>query len=82
MRERYEAEISNIIREVLMLDAETHVKQDQEFKAQFEMDSMDALDIIMQVKEKYALEIPKEDYAHFTSMDKLVDYLAGRKVLQ
>ena len=82
MREKYEEEISNIIQEVLMLDGEVSLKANREFKTQLEMDSMDALDIIMQVKEKYALEIPKEDYTHFTSMNKLVDYLASRKVLQ
>ncbi len=78
MNEQYQKEILDIIQDVLMLDSEAKIDFGRDFQSQLEMDSMDALDIIMQVKEKYALEIPKEDYIHFASMDKLVGYLASR----
>jgi acyl carrier protein len=47
----------------------------QDFRDQLEMDSMDFLDIVMELRKRYRVQVPEEDYEHLVSMDKTVAYL-------
>ena len=39
------------------------------------MDSMDFLDIVMELRKRYRVQVPEEDYEHLVSMAKTVAYL-------
>lgn len=45
------------------------------FREQLELDSMDFLDIVMELRKRYRVQIPEEDYEHLATMDGTVEYL-------
>ena len=45
------------------------------FRDQMELDSMDFLDIVMELRKMYRIQIPEEDYENLTTMDSTVNYL-------
>lgn len=45
------------------------------FRDQMELDSMDFLDIVMELRKQYRIQIPEEDYEHLISMASTVKYL-------
>lgn len=45
------------------------------FREQMELDSMDFLDIVMELRKLYRVQIPEADYEHLASMDSTVTYL-------
>ncbi|WP_459556927.1 acyl carrier protein [Lacunimicrobium album] len=45
------------------------------FRQQMELDSMDFLDIVMELRKQYRVQIPEEDYPNLVSMDSTVKYL-------
>ena len=45
------------------------------FRDQLELDSMDFLDIVMELRKRYRVQIPEEDYAELASMESTVKYL-------
>jgi acyl carrier protein len=48
---------------------------DKSFREQLEMDSMDFLDIIMELRKRYRIQIPEEEYPQLASMASTVAYL-------
>ncbi|HAN96944.1 MAG TPA: acyl carrier protein [Planctomycetaceae bacterium] len=45
------------------------------FREQLELDSMDFLDIVMELRKRYRVQIPEEDYPRLGSMASTVEYL-------
>ena len=45
------------------------------FREQMELDSMDFLDIVMELRKRHRIQIPEEDYPQLASMDSTVTYL-------
>jgi acyl carrier protein len=45
------------------------------FREQMELDSMDFLDIVMELRKQYRIQIPETDYEHLISMQSTVNYL-------
>ncbi len=39
------------------------------------LESMDFLDVIMDLRKRYGVEVPEADYGHFATMKGCVDYL-------
>jgi acyl carrier protein len=54
------------------------LKEDVPFRDQLELDSMDFLDIIMELRKRYRLQVPEEDYPELASMSSTVRYLEPR----
>jgi len=54
------------------------VKGDVRLRDQLEMDSMDFLDIVMELRKRYKIEVPKEDYPLLATLDSCVSYLAPK----
>jgi acyl carrier protein len=48
---------------------------DKNFRDQLELDSMDFLDIVMELRKRHRVQIPEEDYGHLASMQSTVNYL-------
>ena len=53
----------------------SNLKEDVPFREQLELDSMDFLDIIMELRKRYRVQIPEEDYPKLASMSGTVAYL-------
>ena len=47
----------------------------KEFRDQMELDSMDFLDIVMELRKRYRVQVPEEDYENLVSMGSTVSYL-------
>jgi len=56
----------------------THLKSDVALREQLELDSMDFLDIVMELRKRYKIEVPEADYGHLASLDSCVTYLAPK----
>ena len=53
----------------------SNLKDDVPFREQLEMDSMDFLDIVMELRKRYRIQIPEDDYLALASMQSTVSYL-------
>ena len=54
------------------------LKSNLRLRDQLEMDSMDFLDIVMELRKRYKIEVPKEDYPQLATLDSCAAYLAPR----
>jgi acyl carrier protein len=54
------------------------LKDETPFREQMELDSMDFLDIVMELRKQYRVQIPEDDYHHLASMNSTVEYLKPR----
>jgi acyl carrier protein len=54
------------------------LKDDVAFREQLQLDSMDFLDIVMELRKRYRVQIPEEDYPNLRSMNSTVEYLEPR----
>ena len=61
---------------VIASDADlSNVKGDVRLRDQLDIDSMDFLDIVMKLRKRYKIEVPKEDYLRLATLDGCVKYL-------
>jgi len=70
-------EIKAVILEVLDI-AEEKVLIDARFGADLEADSLDVVEILMQLEEKYGLEIPEEMAQNIKTVKQMVEYIEQR----
>ncbi|MFQ5493994.1 MAG: acyl carrier protein [Phycisphaerae bacterium] len=54
------------------------VKGDVGLRDQLDLDSMDFLDIVMELRKRYKIEVPKEDYPQLASLDSCASYLGPK----
>lgn len=71
--------ISDVIIEIIKdidEDADTTaLAADQPLRDQLDLDSMDFLDIVMELRKRYKLQIPEEDYPQLATLESCVNYL-------
>ncbi len=76
------AEIREVILDILQDIAPDEdlsgLKDDVPFRDQLELDSMDFLDIVMELRKRYRVQVPEEDYPQLASMASTTEYLAPR----
>ncbi|MBA3315606.1 MAG: acyl carrier protein [Planctomycetaceae bacterium] len=53
----------------------SNITDDVPFREQLELDSMDFLDIVMELRKRYRVQIPEDDYEHLATMQGTVNYL-------
>ena len=51
------------------------LKDEVPFRQQLQLDSMDFLDIVMELRKRYRVQVPEEDYPALASMQSTVEYL-------
>ena len=56
----------------------SNLKEEVLFRDQLELDSMDFLDIVMELRKRYRIQIPEEEYTELGSMASTVKYLEPR----
>ncbi|MEX0332330.1 MAG: acyl carrier protein, partial [Puniceicoccaceae bacterium] len=51
---------------------------DVRLRDQLDLDSMDFLDIVMELRKQFGIEVPEEDYQQLASLDSCADYLTPK----
>ena len=72
-------EIKDVILEIIEdIDEEadfTSLDPDKPLRDQLDLDSMDFLDIVMELRKRYKLQIPEEEYPELATLNSCVNYL-------
>jgi len=68
-------EILDILQDIAPDDDLTDLDDARAFREQLELDSMDFLDIVMELRKRHRIQIPEEDYTELASMKSTVTYL-------
>jgi len=75
-------EIREVILEIIRdIDDEAdldNLNSDEALRDQLDLDSMDFLDIVMELRKRYQIQIPEEDYPQLATLDSCVNYLMPR----
>ena len=71
-------EVLDILRDIAPDEDLTQLDDEVAFRDQMELDSMDFLDIVMELRKRHRIQIPEEDYSHLASMNSTVAYLEPR----
>ncbi|HEV8073759.1 MAG TPA: acyl carrier protein [Opitutaceae bacterium] len=56
----------------------SNVKPDVRLRDQLQLDSMDFLDIVMELRKRHSIEVPDADYQQLASLDSCADYLTPK----
>lgn len=56
----------------------SNVKPDVGLRDQLDMDSMDFLDIVMELRKRYKVEVPKEEYTKLATLSSCIEYLTPK----
>lgn len=51
------------------------LEHDKPLRDQLDLDSMDFLDIVMELRKRYQLNIPEDDYPQLATLNSCADYL-------
>jgi acyl carrier protein len=70
--------ILDILHDIAPDEDLSSLKDDVPFREQLELDSMDFLDIVMELRKRYRIQIPEEEYTELASMASTVRYLEPR----
>ena len=70
--------VLDIIRDVSGRDELPEVKGAVSLRDQLDLDSMDFLDIVMELRKRHRVEVPEADYKELATLDSTVAYLAPR----
>ena len=68
-------EIIDILADIAPDEDLTSLEDGTSFRDQLELDSMDFLDIVMELRKRYRIQIQEEDYPQLASMESTVNYL-------
>jgi acyl carrier protein len=69
------AKVIEILADILPDDDLSQLKDDVPLREQVELDSMDFLDIVMELRKRYRIQIPEDDYIHLATISGTVKYL-------
>jgi acyl carrier protein len=67
--------ILNILERIAPDEDLSNLDDARPFREQMELDSMDFLDIVMELRKQYRVQIPEEDYHNLGTMSGTVSYL-------
>ena len=56
------------------------IKPDVRLRDQLQLDSMDFLDIVMELRKRHGIEVPETDYGQLASLESCAEYLTPKFV--
>ena len=68
-------EIVNILADIVPDEDLSNLDDDRPLREQIELDSMDFLDIVMELRKRYRIQIPEDDYIQLATLATTVTYL-------
>ena len=70
--------VIDIINEIAPDEDTSDLKGDISLRDQMDLDSMDFLDIVMELRKQHGIEVPEEDYPKLASLDSCAEYLTPK----
>ena len=70
--------VLDIIADIAPDEDISNLKPDVRLRDQMQLDSMDFLDIVMELRKRHNIEVPEADYIHLASLDSCADYLTPK----
>jgi len=70
--------VLDIIADIAPDEDLSNLKPDVRLRDQLELDSMDFLDIVMELRKRHSIEVPEADYQHLASLDSCAEYLTPK----
>jgi len=70
--------VLDIIAEIAPDEALDDVKGEIALREQLDLDSMDFLDIVMELRKQHGIEVPEADYVQLASLDSCAEYLTPK----
>ena len=71
-------EVLDILSDIAPDEDLSNLADDKAFREQLELDSMDFLDIVMELRKRHRIQIPEDEYKALASMASTVAYLEPR----
>jgi acyl carrier protein len=68
-------EVLDILKDIAPDEDLSQLNDEVRFREQLELDSMDFLDIVMELRKRHRIQIPEDDYINLASMGSTVAYL-------
>ncbi|BET67958.1 acyl carrier protein [Opitutales bacterium ASA1] len=72
--------VLDIIADIAPDEDLSNIKPDVRLRDQLQLDSMDFLDIVMELRKRHGIEVPEADYIHLASLDSCGEYLTPKFV--
>ena len=77
-----EQQVKQLILDIIAVvapDADlSNVRGDLPLREQLDLDSMDFLDIVMELRKRHKIEVPKEEYVQLATLDSCASYLGPK----
>jgi acyl carrier protein len=70
--------VLDIIADIAPDEDLSSVKPDVRLRDQLQLDSMDFLDIVMELRKRHGIEVPEADYGQLASLDSCAAYLVPK----
>ncbi|MEC8330432.1 MAG: acyl carrier protein [Verrucomicrobiota bacterium] len=70
--------VIDIIREIAPDEDTSDLKGAINLREQMDLDSMDFLDIVMELRKQHGIEVPEADYPELASLDSCANYLTPK----
>lgn len=70
--------VLEIIADVAPDEDLSSIKPDVRLRDQLELDSMDFLDIVMELRKRHNIEVPEAEYPQLASLDSCAEYLTPK----
>lgn len=70
--------VIDIINEIAPDEDTTDLKAEVNLRDQMDLDSMDFLDIVMELRKQHGIEVPEADYPKLASLESCGEYLTPK----
>jgi acyl carrier protein len=70
--------VLDIIADIAPDEDVTVIDDSKSLREQLDLDSMDFLDIVMELRKRHKVEVPQEDYPNLATLDSCVSYLSPK----
>jgi acyl carrier protein len=70
--------IIDIIADIAVDEDLSNLDDNIRLREQLDLDSMDFLDIVMELKKRYKIEVPTDDYMKLATLKSCIEYLGPK----
>ncbi|MDI1318799.1 MAG: phosphopantetheine-binding protein [bacterium] len=70
--------VIDIISDIAPDEDLTAIKPEIKLRDQLQLDSMDFLDIVMELRKRHGIEVPETDYGQLASLESCAEYLTPK----
>ena len=71
-------EVLDILSDIAPDEDLSQLDDEKRFREQLELDSMDFLDIVMELRKRHGIEVPEKEYPQLATLDSCGDYLTPK----